>query len=102
MVILRQKIYARRDYEGLSDKQKEKLRFERDWLAMKLKKERKKINKDYNKKFRHFFAWPIVENNPFYKDTESRNFRYKDALDSSKINADLIKDKIKLEQYDYT
>ena len=96
MVILRQKIYARRDYEGLGDKQKSKLRSERNWLAMELKKERKKINKDYNKKFKYLFAWPVVENNPSYKNMEFRNFKYDDALNSSKINADSIRDKIKL------
>ena len=67
MVILRQKGYARSDYKGLSDEQKEKLKLKRDSLALILKNKKREINKDYNRKFNYFFAWPAIEKNPFIK-----------------------------------
>lgn len=48
MIILRQKEYARKDYEGLTDKNKDLLRKKRSELAKELLSDRKRINKKYN------------------------------------------------------
>lgn len=100
MIILRQKEYARRDYEGLNEEQKIVLEKKRGEIAKRLNTERNTINKNYRE--RNYQSWA----NPIYNDkdrqkrnleksTKLRNEDYSKALKSAEMEALKAKTEIK-------
>lgn len=91
MIILRQKEYARRDYEGLTEEYAAKLRKQRSELADSLLKERARINRSYEENLR--FNKEDFGNKPEKlaafnkKSLENRNKAYQRAITDSRHSA---------------
>lgn len=88
MIILREKVFARRDYEGLSEEGKAVLEAKRKSIAHRLRQARNSINQDYKD---HLFQnrlhpgdKPEELEAANKQATKFRNKRYQIALDNSR------------------
>lgn len=118
MILYRkQSLFAKRDYEGLSEKEKEVLSEERKNLAKSLQKERRRvkgiyndiegtINKDFEKKYKGAVLGGKISDEDLGKLKESRDSRikfskekmskeYQQLLDSYKDKSKSVRDSIK-------
>ena len=100
MIILRQKEYARRDYEGLSEEQKMVLEKKRGEIAKRLNAERNTINENYRKRNYQSFASSVYNDKDrqkmnLEKSTKLRNEDHSKALKSAKMEALKAKTRIK-------
>lgn len=98
MIILRQKIYAKSDYEGLGKFPSKQLRKDRNKIAKELMKERKRNNKEFTNKpplLKRLFGPQKSDQGSI----EIRNEKHSNSLKWAKEAADAAKKSAKFQDY---